>query len=102
MKKAHVRSYLATLGSPTGFDYVRKRTPLKMTRGVERTMLTKNFTRSKVFCGVFVKKATLIPQIQTNYKKRKTPDEGFPSFFARQRNSPFPAFCERYKGLLAP
>ena len=25
-------------------------------------------------------------------KTRKTPDEGFPSSFARQRNSPFPAF----------
>ena len=55
MKEAHVRSYLALLGSPSGFDYVRKRTPLKMTRGVERTMSTKNFTRSKVFWRIFVK-----------------------------------------------
>ena len=32
----------------------------------------------------------------------RTPDEGSPSFFALQRNSPFPAFMEGYYGATRP
>ena len=68
MKESHVRSYLTPFGSPSGFDYVRKRTPLKMTREVERTMLTKNFTRSKVFwCYLFFKKGNKKSKKVTKY-----------------------------------
>ena len=85
MKESHVRSYLTTLGSPTGFDYVRKRTPLKMTRGVERTMLTKNFTYSKVFWCIFVKYLCHRAQnIQISYYKERAWESALPTFFSKK------------------
>ena len=51
-------------------------------------MCAKNFLLEVFWRYLFFKKATI--------NKGRTPDEGSPSFFARQRNSPSPAFIERY------
>ena len=45
----------------------------------------------KVFAELFSKS-----DHKSDKNKGRTPDEGSPSFFARQRNSPSPAFIERY------
>ena len=68
---------------------------------VERTVYAKTLLAVKFLALPFFKKGNEKPITQANYIRR-TPDEGSPSFFALQRNSPSPAFGERYKGLLAP